>query len=307
MQDNNEVDETVSNKPSISELRGDFNQAKPFHDTQAGKIGGWLDLLYIEGSEVVDTPKGKSKVQPKLCRKQAEWRYSVLSEPYLSTEDIFKLSPRGPLDREAAYQNQLVLNYQFNEQLNKVKFIDNYVRTAVNEGTVIVKVCWHNETKLEKKTKFTFEYRDPTPSEMQMIDYGIKMYQEDPTQLDRLPPDYAESVMVTMEKGIPSFAVILGKEEVDEEVNVINQPDLEICDYRNVIIDPTCDGNIDDAQFIIYSYDTNLSNLEKAGIYENLDQLDPQNLTNYSDGNHHNLGDDSFQFSDEARKEVHCV
>jgi len=303
MQDNNQDKSTdYTNKPSVEELKRDFTQAKPAHDTQIAKIAEWLDLINISGNEVVNTPKGKSKVQPKLCRKQAEWRYTVLSEPFLSTEDIFKLSPRGPLDRDAAYQNQLVLNYQFNEQMNKVKFIDGYVRSAVNEGTVIVKVCWRNETKMVTKRQYNFEYRDPTPDQLYLIQQGVQMYQQDPTKVSEMPPDMAESVMVTVESGVPSYAVVLSYEDVEVEENVVNQPDLELCDYRNVIIDPTCDGNIEDAQFVIYSYDTNMSNLRKASVYDNLDELEPENLSSYSDGDHENLGDNSFTFADASRK-----
>lgn len=85
---------------------------------------------------------GRSAVQPRLIRKQAEWRYPGLTEPFLSTEELFKAEPRSWEDKKAAIQNQTLLNYQFNIKINKVRFIDNYVHAAVNEGTVICRVGW---------------------------------------------------------------------------------------------------------------------------------------------------------------------
>ncbi|WP_423790334.1 portal protein [Listeria monocytogenes] len=37
--------------------------------------------------------EGRSKVKPKLIRRQAEWRYASLSEPMLSAEKLFDVAP----------------------------------------------------------------------------------------------------------------------------------------------------------------------------------------------------------------------
>lgn len=291
-----------SNKPTVEQLQADFMQARSAHGTQADKIERWLDILNITNGERIRVPKGKSAMQPRLARRQAEWRYTVLTEPYLSTEDIFRLKPRGPLDREAAIQNQRILNYQFNEQMDKVKFIDTYVRNAVNEGTVIVKVNWRNETKTVKKIRYKYNYLTPTEPQAALIQAGLEMYNKDPASVEKLAPDYAESVLVSVEQQSLIYAEIASKREVEEEVNIVNEPDLEVCDFRNVIVDPTCEGNLEDAQFVIYSYDTDISSLRKAGVYNNLDKLRLDSSASYQDGLHTRLGDDSFMFEDEARK-----
>ena len=52
----------------------------------------------------------------------------------------------------------MVLNNQFNTKMNKVTFIDNYVRAGVNEGTVIVRVGWEfEEEEYEKGYKEGYE------------------------------------------------------------------------------------------------------------------------------------------------------
>ena len=74
---------------------------------QAKKIGnsyrsdpwefrGQADIeVFVQGRVIfleVKTPKGKSKLVPKLIRKQAEWRYAALFEAFLSNYPKHKLA-----------------------------------------------------------------------------------------------------------------------------------------------------------------------------------------------------------------------
>ena len=104
------------NPPSLSALKADLEEAKSSRDAQVSQISEWLDNLHIRGKAKIKTAKGSSSIQPKLIRKQAEWRYAPLGDPFLSTEDLFRVKPVTWEDRKAAQQNQLVLNHQFNNQ-----------------------------------------------------------------------------------------------------------------------------------------------------------------------------------------------
>ena len=57
--------------------------------------------------------KVQSRINPKLIRKQYEWRCASLTEPFLSTRDLFKVNPTTHEDTARAKQNELILNYQF--------------------------------------------------------------------------------------------------------------------------------------------------------------------------------------------------
>ena len=100
-----------TNSPDIKDLKQDLTSAQTDHDAQTAKIDGWLDNLNITGSAEIKTPKGSSKVQPKLIRKQAEWRYASLSEAFLATEDLFDITPTTWEDSNAAEQNSLAVSY----------------------------------------------------------------------------------------------------------------------------------------------------------------------------------------------------
>ncbi|WVI66566.1 portal protein [Vibrio phage pVco-7] len=290
------------NEPSVADLQSNYDEAKGTKDTQVGLIDDWLAQLHVTGKYKPNTPEGKSSVQPQLIRKQAEWRYAALSESFLNDEDLFKVSPKTHADREAARQNGLILNYQFNNQIGKVKLVDDLVRTLVNEGTAIMRVEWIFEEQKVTENVPVYSYMEADEQSTQLIMQGVQMVQQSPTVLETLPDALQESIRYTMENQRPILATIVGYEEQEVVKVVKNQPGVTLCDYHNVLVDPTCDGNVDEAQFIIYSYETSRSELMKSDFYENVDKI-PEDSTD-TDGNHYNLNDSSFKFEDKARKKL---
>lgn len=291
------------NEPTVLQLKQDLTDAKSYHDGEVGKIDGWLDNLNVRGAAKVNPPKGNSKIVPKLIRKQAEWRYSALSEPFLSTDDIFNVSPVTWEDREGAQQNQLVLNNQFNTQIKKNAFIDEYVRTAVDEGTVIVRVGWDfQEEDFEQQVpnvEFTMN-----PELAPMHQHLAQLSQQDPEAFKKVPEHLQQAHAMTLQHGAPVEARITGYRAETATRTVRNQPTVEVCDYRNIYLDPTCKGDIDKASFVIYSFESSLSSLEKDGKYSNLDKINLETNSILGEPDHASAQDDakSFNFSDKPRK-----
>jgi hypothetical protein len=292
------------NAPTLANLKQDLLDAQSVHDAQETKIGEWLDNLNVTGKAKIQTAKGNSAIVPKLIRKQAEWRYASLSEPFLSTDDIFNVKPVTWEDRNAAVQNELVLNHQFNTAIDKVRFIDEYVRAAVDEGTVIVRVGWEF---IEEEYTGTFpkvEFR-VNPELGPLHEHLHQMMEESPSEYETdVPEELKQAHELTMEQGQPIEPVIIGEVEEKRIRTVANRPTLEVCDYRNVIIDPTCMGDIDKAGFVVYSFESSLSQLEKEGKkYKNLDKINISNSSILGVPDHHSSdGSKTFNFSDEPRK-----
>lgn len=292
------------NAPTLQNLKQDLLDAQSVHDAQETKIGEWLDNLNVTGKAKIQTAKGSSSIVPKLIRKQAEWRYASLSEPFLSTDDIFNVKPVTWEDRNAAVQNQLVLNHQFNVAIDKTRFIDEYVRAAVDEGTVIVRVGWEF---IEEEYTGTFpkvEFR-VNPDLGPLHEHLHQMMEESPSEYETdVPEELKQAHELTMEQGQPIEPVIVGEVEETRMRTVYNRPTLEVCDYRNVIIDPTCMGDIDKAGFVVYSFESSLSQLEKEGKkYKNLDKISISNSSILGVPDHHSSdGSKTFNFSDEPRK-----
>ena len=302
MKDKVELDEETSdiesttkltkwkNEPSISDLQSDLESAESIHKDHVSKTEKWLNKL--AGKLEVKPIKGRSKVQPKLIRKQAEWRYASLEEPFLSTDDLFDIDPRTGEDYEAAEDNQILLNYQFNTKIDKVAFINEYVRTCTDEGTVIVQVGW----KYEKGEREVYEDIEMTPEQASMYLYN-EVAKGNMTQ---------EEAIATMQSGEPITKTV----KRYKVVTIANHPTLRVCEYDRLIIDPTCEGDLDKAQFIIVPFETNYSELKKDSTYSNLDQIFEEDGTVVKG----TLDDESFyktltnqtgfEFKDKARKKL---
>lgn len=291
-----------ANEPSVNDLRTDYTSAESYKNTQISKIDNWLNLLNVSGNQKIKKREGRSSVQPKLIRKQAEWRYSSLTEPFLSNDEIFTVSPKTWADREAAKQNGLILNYQFNNQINRTKFIDDLIRTSVNEGTAIIRVSWEFEEATVKEMVPQYDYTDADMQSAQLIMSAMQQAEVNPQILDTLPDSLKESITATKLNGRPIIATIASYEEEEVIKTIKNQPALEICDYRNVTIDPSCGGDASKATFIGYSFEASRSDLERTGLYHNLDLI--EDTGDYNNGTHTELGDSSFRFQDKPRKKL---
>ena len=301
-------------EPTIVDLKNDLDNSKSFHDAQVVKIDNWLDALELEGSHKINNKTGKSKVQPKLIKKQAEWRYSALSEPFLSSPDLYQVNPVSWEDRKAANQNGLILNNQFHTKLNRVQFIDNYIRAAVNEGTAIIRVSWVSQDETIEVDKPTFQTQEIPPNEemMAQIQQLVQMKTEEPDGFSQLDAATKETIKLFEETQKVFQVSQIGSEKVEEVKSVVNQPELAICDYKHVIPDPTCEGDISKANFVIYKFESSFAELKATGMYKNLDRLkeDNKDSTN-EDKNILNLADSKiddveinsgFTFSDSSRK-----
>lgn len=293
-----------SNAPTLRQLKQDYSDARPAHDDQRQKIQRWLDYLHVEGQAKPKDVKGHSQAQPKLIRKQAEWRYAALSEPFLTADNLFNVKPATWEDTEAARQNALVLNKQFNTDIDKVSFIDEFVRAAEDEGTAIVKLSWITEE--EEVTEMVPEVEWIEEEEMlPLLEEVAAMKDENPTGfLTEVPEELRIAVDRFIDDGFVGIANITGYTEETVTKVVKNCPDLEVCDYRNVLIDPSAKGDMRKASFIIYSFETSLSELRKEGIYKNLKHINIENNTPLGDPDHEVDSDSSanFNFNDEARK-----
>ena len=262
------------NQPSIEDIKADMQEAQPFHDRHVNEVKTWLDNMHIRGKAKPKTKKGKSEYQPKLIRKQAEWRYASLSEPFLSPEDLFTASPATADDTLAAKQNGVLLNYQIRNQSNFTKFIDDYVRTAVDEGTVICRVSWEREEKEVTKLEPTYQYiPDNSPGVIQKLKELRLLSIENPDRFEQLPEHVKQAFQLSMESGVPVNYYQDAVQEVSKTIVTKNHPIVEVCEYDDVIIDPTCRGDLTKAKFIFFRFPTSKAELRKAGIYKNIDNI----------------------------------
>jgi len=138
------------------------------------------------------------------------------------------------------------------------------------------------------------------PLVAQDISNAVMALQQDPAAAESIPPEMMEDIQLSMEAGYPVELVQDGTKP--ELQTTKNQPTLEVCNYNNVIVDPTCLGDLEKAGFIIYSFETSLSELEKDGKYKNLGNINIENNTILGEPDHAGPEDNSFNFTDKPRK-----
>ena len=289
-----------SNEPTCQDLKNDYEKSSSFHEEYKRKL-----LQYAEdreGGKKITARPGKSTARPKVVRKNAEWKYPKLEDPFLNTEDMFEIRPRTWEDTKAAEQNALLLNYQWSTKIPKVKLVNDVVRYLVDEGTVVVKTGWTVKEETVKVMQEEPVYAGPEESIILMeraVNSGEMTVEEFQARMSNGDP---------MQVGVKMV-------EVEVQKIVKNQPKYEVCNNANIIIDPTCEGNIEEANFIIHEYDTNIAELkaeeyykdpetgEVSGVYKNL------SIIKYKDGElaydeHKSDAYNEFKFTDKARKKL---
>jgi len=294
------------NEPTLLDLKSELTEAYPDHQHYTLKIDAWLDNLNVTGAAKPKKIKGHSSIQPKLIRKQSEWRCAALVEPFLSTEDLFNLEPVAAGDKKSAIQNSLIINNQFNTKINKTKFIDDYIHAAVNEGTFIARVGWDyadEEVETEVPVFEFFPVEDPQAMQQEQELHALMF--ESPDDYNQLPEDIRQAHDVFMQTGIPHVANQAGTRIETETKVLVNKPTVVVCDYKDVIIDPTAKGDPDKAEFIIYRFETSKSELEKSGIeYVNLNNIITETASPLSTADTDVSPQPSFSFKDEPRKKL---
>lgn len=298
---------TWAKEPSVIDLKRDLQYASTSQNKQITKIDSWNDLFNVENQAKPPKIKGRSSVQPKLIRRQAEWRYPALTEPFLTSNKLFQVNPVTFEDTSAAKQNELVLNWQFRTKLNRVKFIDDFVRSTVDEGTSIVQVGWLRQTTEHKELQPIWDHypvEDPQAIEQltQAVEFkkaNPRIYDESTNEAIKAAVDFYES------SGIPTIAQQVGMEEVTVQDVLENKPTVTVLDPRNVFIDPTCLGDMDNALFVIVAFETNKAELLKnTDRYKNLDKVNWETATTAATVTYGKSEQLDFTFSDAIRKKV---
>lgn len=292
-------------EPTLADMQSELSKASSIHQNYVAKLRRWEDAL--KGTRPKSSQSNRSNVQPKLIKKQAEWRYPQLSEPLLSSKNLFTVNPVSFEDTDAAKQNELLLNYQFRNKINRVKFVDELVHSLVDEGTAIVRIGWKRRTTLVTELTPVYDfYAVNTQEQLTQLQQAIELFNSNPSEFEALPEELKQAVNYYNETGTVSVCRAIGHVEEQIEKVIENAPEVDVLNPRNVYIDPTCNGDISKAMFIITSREVNKAGLLKDKVrYSRLDTVNWDSLPAAStDANHVSNSDASFTFTDSARKKV---
>lgn len=295
------------NEPDLKDLKQDTESARPAQDAQVSKIRRYGEILTATGKFAPPKIKGRSSVQPKLARQQAEWRYSALTEPFLGSNKLFDVKPVTFEDTLGAKQNELVINWQFRNKLNRVKFIDDLIRATVDEGTAIIRTSWKRVTvPIMEEVPVYEHYNIESDEELQAFQQAYELSENNVRQFNEsVLPELRAAVEYFKESGQPTVAIQTGTEKVPTEKVLLNQPDLTILNPINFMIDPSCEGDVDKALFAVVSFETCKAELMKEPEkYKNLDHVIWESSSPATTDNYATSTPTDFQFTDALRKKV---
>ena len=93
--DTTETDATTlvdwKNPPSLGDLKADYDSAKVAHDVHTEEVDNWLRVL--NGEQTINAKRGRSKLVPRLARRQAEWIYLIqLRKPLKTKNQQYKMA-----------------------------------------------------------------------------------------------------------------------------------------------------------------------------------------------------------------------
>ena len=246
----------INKKELLATLKADLKAADELKRVIDQKVTERRDCA--AGKLYGNEEEGKSKVVPKVVKRQSEWAHASIKDPFVSTANIVKCIPITYEDVKSARQNELLLNFQFCRQFDRYKFMTKAIKVLDVDATLVVQTGW--------------EYED----EKVEVDAEV-------VKVDEYDVEYIDI-------------------EVVEETRIKkNRPTAKVCRSEDIFIDPTCQDDLDNAQFVIYRYETDLSTLKRDGRYKNLDKITE------SEGNDidYDAEDETeFKFTDKPRQKL---
>lgn len=134
-------------KPSKSEMLAAFKADLKAAEIKKRDLDAKINVYKKEhdGEAYGNEVKGRSAIVDRTIKKQSEWQHSSIKEPFVSTADIIKCSPVTWEDKDAALQNELVLNTQFCRQFDRYNFMTKALKVLDREGTLVVQTGWDYE------------------------------------------------------------------------------------------------------------------------------------------------------------------
>lgn len=248
--------------------------------------------MKINKSELLQSLKADLKSAEILKRdqdaKMSKWRREYDGEPYGNETKGKSAIVSRDIKKQAEWQHASI--------------IDPFVSTS--EVVRCNPITWEDEdaarqNELLLNTQFCRKF-----DRYNFMSKSVKVLDRDGTLVVQTGWDY-EDKEVTREVEVVILDDIgnetIGYEEVTETVVIKNQPTAKVCRPEDVYIDPTCQDNLDNAQFVIYRYETDLSTLNKDGRYKNLDKVKSSDDSD-GDSDYREEDDTQFKFKDDARK-----
>ena len=240
----------IDEKVIFEDLKSNYTDAKTAKVQVDKDISKWIDIY--DGTLYGNEQDARSKVVVRDVQKTVESLKPNLTEPFIGSGKIVDAVPYTASGEQSSEAAEKMLNYQFSTQMDR-RYIMNMVATLLTkEGTVWLKSNWHYEDE-EFKVPMT------VPQEA----------------LNMIPDDY--KVIKDNKDGTLDI-------EVTQLEVTKNEPSIQVCRNEHIFPDNTAERD-EDMGFMFHEYETTIGQMEKEGVYKNLDKLKEKvESTGYDEG-----------------------
>ena len=238
------------------------------------------------GNEV----KGRSSIVIKDVKKAIKKMSPSIIQPFIASDILIKTKPKTLKSIATSSMASDVLNYQYNNEFDKLHFIRTIASLFPKEGTVIVRTGWEYADETD-----TEEYDNLTEQQLQILaSQGLEL------------SDIAQNKNAL-------FSVTATRRNV-----IYNRPTAIVCKNESIYTDPTAE-KFDDCKFVIHEFEKTVSDLSKmSNIYDiesNMGEIERalDNNNTYADtslgakrieDSLYNGIDQTFKFSQKANKKI---
>ena len=132
----------------LAALKEDLRAAERQKRDIDAKISQWRSEY--EGLPYGNEVKGKSAIVSRDVKKQSEWQHASIIDPFVSTDEIVRCLPVTWEDKQAAEQNEILLNTQFCRQFPRYNFMSKAIKLLDIEGTLVVQTGWDYTDRQEE-------------------------------------------------------------------------------------------------------------------------------------------------------------
>jgi hypothetical protein len=249
--------------------------------------------MNIKKAELLSALKADLKAADLLKRDQdaimSKWKAEYNGDPYGNEKKGKSAIVSRDIKKQSEWQHATI--------------VDPFVSTS--DVIKCVPITWEDEesarqNELLLNTQFCRKF-----DRFNFMSKAVKVLDREGTLVVQTGWDYEDEEVTTMAEMVvideETGREIIVEQEVTETVVKKNQPTAKVCRNEDIYIDPTCQDNLDNAQFVIYRYETDLSSLKKDGRYKNLDKVA---RFHREDFDYDPPDETEFKFSDEPRKKL---
>jgi hypothetical protein len=249
--------------------------------------------MNIKKAELLSALKADLKAADLLKRDQdaimSKWKAEYNGDPYGNEKKGKSAIVSRDIKKQSEWQHATI--------------VDPFVSTS--DVIKCIPITWEDEesarqNELLLNTQFCRKF-----DRFNFMSKAVKVLDREGTLVVQTGWDYEDEEVTTMAEMVvideETGREIIVEQEVTETVVKKNQPTAKVCRNEDIYIDPTCQDNLDNAQFVIYRYETDLSSLKKDGRYKNLDKVA---RFHREDFDYDPPDETEFKFSDEPRKKL---